>query len=58
MRRGDLDGNGQIDARDAVVILEIVQGYEAATARQRQADPDGDGYLTVDDAIRLLRQSL
>ena len=51
---GDVDGNGVVDATDARVILEIASGYTEATAVQLKADPNGDGQLTVDDAIRIL----
>lgn len=51
---GDMDGNGYIDANDVQIILEIAQGYAVATPKQLQADPNADGKITVDDAIRLL----
>ncbi|MFA7681963.1 MAG: dockerin type I repeat-containing protein [Candidatus Peribacteraceae bacterium] len=51
---GDVDGSGEVDIRDAIVILEIVQGYASATPQQLKADPNGDGTLTVDDALRIL----
>lgn len=53
---GDVDGNGVVDNRDAMLILEISQGYVTPTAEQLQADPNGDGRLTVDDAIRILAE--
>ena len=28
---GDIDGNGQVDLKDAMKVLEIVQGYEEAS---------------------------
>ena len=51
---GDIDGSGYVDAADAALILEIAQGYRTATVDQLKADPNGDGQLTVDDAIRIL----
>lgn len=51
---GDVDGNGVVDVQDAVVILEVAQGYSDATAAELRADPNGDGQLTVDDALRIL----
>jgi|SRR3989338_5477368 len=57
VRRGDVDQDGKVDVADAILILEIVQGYRAAAPAARRADPDGNGHLTVDDAIRILRQS-
>lgn len=51
---GDLDGNGTVNIADAIAILEIAQGYALATPEQLLADPNSDGALTVDDAIRVL----
>jgi hypothetical protein len=53
-RTGDVNGDGVVDTRDAVFILEVVQGYRVAAPEQLLADPDGDGTLTVNDAIRVL----
>jgi len=52
---GDMDGNGIVTAQDAVVILEIVRGYQTATPEQLLSDPNGDGALTIDDALHILR---
>ena len=49
---GDLNGNGLPDVSDAIGILRIVVGLEAANAL---ADCDGDGATGVGDAIALLR---
>lgn len=51
---GDVDGSGVIDLRDVILILEVSQGYELATPEQLEADPNSDGALSVDDALRLL----
>lgn len=53
-QRGDIDGSGEIDEQDVIMLLEIAQGYAEATPQQLLADPNGDGQLTVDDALRLL----
>jgi len=53
---GDINGNGVVDLRDVVSILEIAQGYNSATPEQLRADPNRDGMLTVDDAIRILSE--
>ena len=54
LQAGDVDGNGIVDILDAIEILEIAQGYSTATPDQLLADPNNDGVLTVDDAIRIL----
>lgn len=54
-RTGDVDGNGSVDVQDAIQILEMVQGYRSPTSDQLMADPNGDGALTLDDALRILR---
>ncbi|MBI3336049.1 hypothetical protein HYZ98_00595 [Candidatus Peregrinibacteria bacterium] len=53
---GDIDDNGKIDYVDVIRILEIAQGYREPTPRELHADPNGDGVLTVDDAIALLHE--
>ncbi|MDD5623749.1 MAG: hypothetical protein PHI23_03500 [Candidatus Peribacteraceae bacterium] len=55
-QQGDMDGSGSIDLQDVISILEIAQGYHTPSPRELLADPNGDGQLTVDDALRLLRQ--
>ncbi|UPA23116.1 hypothetical protein K8942_02790 [Candidatus Peribacteria bacterium] len=51
---GDISEDGIIDVRDAITILEIANGYRDATPDELLADPNGDGALTIDDAIRIL----
>lgn len=52
--RGDMNADGAVDKTDATIILEIAQGYRAPTPDQLKADPNQDGTLTVDDAMRIL----
>jgi hypothetical protein len=54
---GDIDGDGVVDPRDAAAILEIALGYEQPTVAQLKADPNDDGQLTVDDALRILHDT-
>lgn len=54
-QRGDLTGDGSVDVQDVVTILEVVQGYVQTTPDHLLADPNGDGTLTIDDALRILR---
>ncbi|OIO53297.1 hypothetical protein AUJ46_05490 [Candidatus Peregrinibacteria bacterium CG1_02_54_53] len=54
-QRGDLTGDGSTDVQDVITILEVVQGYRQATPDQLLADPNQDGTLTIDDALRILR---
>lgn len=51
---GDLNGNGRIDTLDALIILEVVQGYREPSAQELRADPNGDGELTIEDATSVL----
>lgn len=51
---GDMNEDGLVTVADAVIILEITQGYSTATADQVRADPNDDGVLTVNDALQIL----
>lgn len=52
---GDVNLDGVVSPEDAIAILEIALGYHEALPEQRKADPNGDGHLTVEDALRVLR---
>ena len=53
--RGDMNADGAVDEKDVIAILEIAQGYRTATPQELDADPNGNGVIAVDDAIRVLR---
>ena len=52
--QGDVTGDGAVDERDVVAILEVAEGYRMATPDELKADPNGDGQLTVADAMAIL----
>lgn len=52
---GDMNGDGTVDLKDAIDMLEIARGYKPATAQQLRNEPTEDGDITIDDAIRILR---
>ncbi len=51
---GDVNDDGVIDTRDVIAILEVARGYKDATPDELLADPNSDGQLNIDDAIRIL----
>lgn len=51
---GDVTGDGILDTYDAIAILEVARGYRDPTADELLGDPNADGQLTIDDAIRIL----
>ena len=51
---GDLDGNGVIAIADALLALEIAQGYTVATPEELAADPNRDYVITFDDVSTIL----
>jgi hypothetical protein len=52
---GDVNNDGALSVLDVIDILEVSQGYEEATPEQLLADPNADGRLTADDAMRVLQ---
>ena len=56
---GDLDGDEQITANNALTILRASVGMEKLTPDQRIiADVDNDGDITANDALAVLRNSV
>jgi|GEM_PF-1706591 len=66
---GDLNGDGRVGVDDAQVALRAALGLATLSADQRQAAdvspnpgvggrPMGDGYVRMDDALRILAYSL
>lgn len=51
--RGDVDGNGSIDANDARAIFTLVEG-DGLIDCMESADVDGDGMIDRKDGIRLM----
>ena len=53
---GDVDGNGEIEVLDAVLILKfIVKLEEPSTVQSQAADVSGDGAIGIRDVILVLR---
>lgn len=51
---GDIDQNGFVGLGDVRMILEMEKGYLEPTPEQLRLDPNQDGELNLDDALRLL----
>ena len=49
---GDLNGDGNINATDSVILSQILAGWDITTAFDA-ADCDGDGEITVADSVLL-----
>ena len=55
---GDLDGDGNVTARDArTALMASASMVTLTSAQKQQADVDGDGTVTARDARRILRVS-
>ena len=53
---GDVDGDGQISALDALLLLQHINDLVNLTAEQfERADLNGDGRLTASEALRILQ---
>lgn len=54
---GDVDGNGAIEASDALIILQFVVKLKIANEQQTvAADVDGNGRVEASDALALLQK--
>ena len=60
VRRGDVDGDGQLTAQDALVIQQAIVGVHPAGGRTLfpNGDANCDGKLTSVDAMLVLRSSV
>ncbi len=53
---GDIDGNGVVDANDALILMRYVLGLaEIDQAQLPMADVDGDQSISMTDALLILR---
>ena len=56
---GDIDGDGEVTAADALLALRTAMGMmELTEAQFEEADVDGDGEVTAADALLILRASM
>ena len=57
-RNGDIDGDGVVNTRDAILALRIAAGLVTPSEQQkRSADMNGDGEIRANDAISILRRA-
>ena len=55
-KRGDLNGDGQINMKDVSALLKIINGLQIPTASQKTAaDLNGDGQINMKDVSALLK---
>ncbi len=59
MKKGDVDGDTQINAKDALAVLKIAVGKLTPTQEQTMcADVDGDGKIGATDALWILQYAV
>jgi len=51
--RGDLDGDGDIDETDALILMEVYMGLIRPPAGLESADVDGNGRIEIADLIAI-----
>lgn len=55
-RRGDMNGSGELEAEDALLILKAVAGIQTPdSALAETADLNGDGTVSSEDALLVLK---
>ncbi len=53
---GDVNGNGKVQASDALMVLQSVAGTRTLTAAEKKrADADKNGTVTANDARKILQ---
>ena len=55
---GDVDGSGQIDSRDALIVLSAAVGLPATGFNLALGDVDGDGLANSRDALMMLSYAI
>ena len=55
---GDVNGDGKVDAADAVAIANYIVGQPPATFVKTAADVNNDGNITISDAARIVNMIL
>ena len=56
---GDVDGDGEVDVSDALLLMRCVMGLEELDDEQlAQADVDGDGEVTMTDCLLIQRYAM
>jgi hypothetical protein len=53
---GDIDGDGVVSLKDAVMVLQILVGRQSAATVGKEADVNGDGKIGLEDAIYILQK--
>ena len=55
-KKGDIDGNGSVNASDALMVLQIAAKlYTPTSAERAAADMDGNGGISASDALMVLQ---
>ena len=53
---GDFNSDGLVNVQDAILGLEMSQGFTNTTPEAFKADPNKDGSITVSDVLTVLKQ--
>ena len=52
---GDVDGDGSVNANDALLLMRFMMGLADSIPCPENADYDGDGSVTANDALAIMR---
>lgn len=55
---GDVDGNGTVNANDALMVLRYSLGIISSIPNMAAADYDGNGVINANDALMILRHAI
>jgi len=55
-RKGDVDGDEDVDLADAIISLQVVSGIQTITPVYKTGDVNGDGRIGLEEAIFVLQK--
>jgi len=56
VKKGDVNGDGNVDMADAVLALKILAGMEPPLAVSREVDVNGDSRIGLEEILSIIER--